>query len=127
MSASANASDTSQQSVPLLPCDLVMKGGLTSGIVYPRAALELKEKYTFRNIGGTSAGAIAAAGIAAAEFNRDNHGFDYLEQNVTQWLGEKNHLSNLFQAVPHTKPLLELLHVLLPSPPASTSQVPNNP
>ncbi len=126
MSISANTSNTSQQPIPLLPCDLVMKGGLTSGIVYPRAALELKEKYTFRNIGGTSAGAIAAAGIAAAEFNRDNHGFDYLEKNVTQWLGENDNLSNLFQAVPHTKPLLDLLHILLPSPPRGTAQAQNN-
>ena len=41
-------------------CDLVMKGGITSGIVYPKAVLALKDTYTFRNIGGTSAGAIAA-------------------------------------------------------------------
>lgn len=47
-------------------CDLVMKGGITSGIVYPSAALELSGTYTFKNIGGTSAGAIAAAACAAA-------------------------------------------------------------
>jgi len=63
-----------------------MEGGITSGIVYPPAALKLKEKYTFRNIGGTSAGAIAAAGIAAAEFNRDNGGFEYLDTHVRVWL-----------------------------------------
>ena len=43
----------------LLECDLVMKGGITSGIVYPAAILRLKDKYRFRNIGGTSAGAMA--------------------------------------------------------------------
>ncbi len=48
------------------PCDLVMKGGITSGIVYPPAVLELSKHYTFQSIGGTSAGAIAAAGTAAA-------------------------------------------------------------
>lgn len=47
-------------------CDLVMKGGITSGLVYPRAALALSERYRFKNIGGTSAGAIAAVACAAA-------------------------------------------------------------
>jgi predicted acylesterase/phospholipase RssA len=51
-------------------CDLVMQGGLTSGIVYPQAVLELSRKYSFKNIGGTSAGAIAAAVTAAAELGR---------------------------------------------------------
>jgi predicted acylesterase/phospholipase RssA len=47
-------------------CDLVMKGGITSGIVYPNAVLALSREYRFKNIGGTSAGAIAAAACAAA-------------------------------------------------------------
>jgi hypothetical protein len=51
-------------------CDAVMKGGITSGIVYPRAILELSRKFRFRSVGGTSAGAIAAAGAAAAELGR---------------------------------------------------------
>jgi predicted acylesterase/phospholipase RssA len=57
---------------PLQYCDIVMKGGITSGVVYPLAAVELAEKhgYSFRNVGGTSAGAIAAAAVAAAEFGR---------------------------------------------------------
>ena len=41
-------------------CDLVMKGGITSGIVYPNAVLALARDFRFKNIGGTSAGAIAA-------------------------------------------------------------------
>lgn len=48
-------------------CDIVMKGGITSGIVYPRAVSELAKSFHFKNIGGTSAGAIAAAATAAAE------------------------------------------------------------
>jgi len=56
------------------PCDLVMKGGITSGVVYPRLISELAAKYRFKNIGGTSAGAIAAAGCAAAEYRRQNGG-----------------------------------------------------
>ena len=47
-------------------CDLVMKGGITSGIVYPNAVLALCGNFRFKNIGGTSAGAIAAGATAAA-------------------------------------------------------------
>lgn len=50
-----------------LECDLVMKGGVTSGVIYPRLVAKLAETYTFRSIGGTSAGAIAAAAAAAAQ------------------------------------------------------------
>jgi len=35
-------------------CDLVMKGGITSGVVYPTAAVKLSSEYRFKNIGGTS-------------------------------------------------------------------------
>ena len=48
-----------------LECDLVMRGGITSGIVYPRAIAKLAETYNFRCMGGTSAGAIAATATAA--------------------------------------------------------------
>ena len=51
---------------PIEYCDVVMKGGITSGIVYPNAVLALSGRYHFKNIGGTSAGAIAAAACAAA-------------------------------------------------------------
>jgi len=33
-------------------CDLVMKGGITSGIVYPNAVLALAREYRFKSIGG---------------------------------------------------------------------------
>jgi hypothetical protein len=49
-------------------CDLVMKGGITSGVVYPSAVLRLAQRYRFRNVGGASVGAIAAAVTAAAEY-----------------------------------------------------------
>ena len=52
-----------------------MKGGITSGVVYPHALCELARTYRFVNVGGTSAGAIAAAGAAAAEHGRDRGGF----------------------------------------------------
>jgi hypothetical protein len=55
---------------PLLECDLIMRGGIASGLVYPTAVAELSKSYKFRCIGGTSAGAIAAAATAAAEYGR---------------------------------------------------------
>ena len=42
-------------------CDIIMKGGITSGVVYPEGVRVLSEKYRFKSIGGTAAGAIAAA------------------------------------------------------------------
>jgi Patatin-like phospholipase len=50
--------------------DLTMQGGTTSGVVYPLAVCELATKFRFRNVGGASAGAIAAALTAAAELGR---------------------------------------------------------
>jgi predicted acylesterase/phospholipase RssA len=61
-------------------CDVVMKGGITSGVVYPLAVARLAERFKLKNIGGTSAGAIAAAAAAAAEFGRDKGGFDLLKK-----------------------------------------------
>ncbi len=122
MSAPSLQSGAPQQlKEPEWSCDLVFKGGITSGIVYPPAILQLKNHYTFCNIGGTSAGAIAAAGVAAAEFNRNKNkgsdaGFAYLDKNVQQWLGKDNHLRNLFQASRATKPLLDVALALLPTP-----------
>jgi hypothetical protein len=55
-------------------CDLVMKGGVTSGVVYPLAICRLAQNYYFKNIGGTSVGAIAAVLTAAAEYRRRRAG-----------------------------------------------------
>ncbi|MDP9628890.1 UNVERIFIED_ORG: hypothetical protein J2W85_000938 [Ensifer adhaerens] len=55
---------------PSEECDLIMKGGITSGVVFPRAITELATRYRFMHIGGTSAGAIAAVMTAAAEYRR---------------------------------------------------------
>ena len=99
-------------------CDLVMKGGLTSGIVYPKAIALLARRYRFRSIGGTSAGAIAAAITAAAEFNRRHtgtrDGFDTLsrlpeelQENVPGTRHRK--LLSLFQAQPGTQRLFSTL------------------
>jgi predicted acylesterase/phospholipase RssA len=51
-------------------CDLVLTGGVASGVVYPWAIVELARQFRFRSIGGTSVGAMAAALAAAAEYGR---------------------------------------------------------
>jgi predicted acylesterase/phospholipase RssA len=99
-------------------CDLVMKGGITSGVVYPRAISLLSHHYRFRGIGGTSAGAIAAAITAAAEYQRrekngSRKGFDLLEDLPRQLGGEakkgKRKLLCLFQPQPSTRRLFAVL------------------
>ncbi|GKT24383.1 patatin-like phospholipase family protein [Acidovorax sp. SUPP3334] len=72
-------------------CDLVMKGGITSGVIYPKLIARLASKYQFKNIGGTSAGAIAASACAAAQYGV-HHGnpqaFDTLTK-LPELLSEK--------------------------------------
>ncbi|WP_245975651.1 patatin-like phospholipase family protein [Amycolatopsis palatopharyngis] len=51
-------------------CDLTMRGGTTSGVIYPLAVCSLARRYVFRSVGGASAGAIAASATAAAEYGR---------------------------------------------------------
>lgn len=82
---------------PTHECDIVMKGGITSGVVYPKAILQIAEKYRLRRLGGTSAGAIAAAFAAAAEFDRGGGGFERLE-TIPAELNEN--LMKLFQPLP---------------------------
>ncbi len=90
-------------------CDLVMKGGITSGIVYPNAVLALARDFRFKNIGGTSAGAIAAAATAAAALGDRKHvasgstapcpptlGFAGLERVAAQ-LSSQGFIFGLFQ------------------------------
>jgi hypothetical protein len=102
----------------LEPCDLVMKGGITSGVVYPAAVLALKDKYRFQSVGGTSAGAIAAAAVAAAEYGRQSGpseggdparmGFDGLEALQDQ-LVQDGFLLGLFQPSRKLRPLFAFL------------------
>jgi hypothetical protein len=110
---------------PTLECDVVMKGGITSGVVYPLAVCELAKTYRFRCIGGTSAGAIAAAAAAAAEYGRRNggagrtdgrdasYGFRELAE-LPEWLGrqeegaDRSNLFALFQPQPATDSLFDV-------------------
>src|SRR5205823_13693886 len=80
-------------------CDLVMKGGITSGVVYPLAITELSRKYLFKNIGGTSAGAVAAVITAAAEYARRGGNATAYERlaALPKALGTNNLLLNLFE------------------------------
>ena len=105
-------------------CDLVMKGGITSGIVYPNAVLALAKRFRFKSVGGTSAGAIAAAVTAAAalgdrrrqsrfEFAADDVevGFEGLERVATQ-LGTRGFIFGLFQPARGAKRAYRTLVVL---------------
>ncbi len=94
-------------------CDIILKGGITSGIVYPSALSTLATHYRLRSIGGTSAGAIAAAAAAAAEFGRASGAFDRLATLPTA-LGEtdahgRTRLFRLFEPQRSTKSLFDLL------------------
>lgn len=51
-------------------CDIVLNGGVASGVVYPWALLQLARHYRFKSIGGNSVGAMTACLAAAAEYGR---------------------------------------------------------
>ena len=67
-----------QETVTALNCDLVMKGGATSGVVYPGAVQEIASKFNLVGIGGTSAGALGAVVAAAAEYRRRRDGLSLI-------------------------------------------------
>jgi predicted acylesterase/phospholipase RssA len=91
---------------PSQECDVIMKGGITSGVVYPRAVTELAQTYRLRNVGGTSAGAIAAALAAAAEHGRAAGGFQKLHA-IPDFLAAN--LTSLFQPAAANRPAFEIL------------------
>ena len=91
---------------PTKDCDMVMKGGITSGVIYPLAVCHLGQKYRLRNIGGASAGAIAAGAAAAAEYGRDNGGYGRLAEIPSQVGGI---LDRLFQPTKSTRPAMRVL------------------
>lgn len=106
-------------------CNLVMKGGITSGVLYPRALVALARRFRFRQIGGASVGGIAAAGVAAAEYSRrhfsneaTNQGFEGLEKSAdelgtTEPTTGRSKLLSLFQPQPETKPAMDALLAVL--------------
>ena len=87
-------------------CDLILKGGISSGIVYPLAVVEFARHFQLRSIGGASAGAIAAAAAAAAQLGK-NQGHDRFDQlaRLPEQLAEADAAGNtrllrLFQPAP---------------------------
>ncbi len=101
----------------LLECDIVMAGGVTSGIIYPGAVAVISQRYAFRSIGGTSVGAIAASATAAAEYGRltgrNPRSFERLAElskTLSDTAGDgHSRLFHLFTPEPATKPLLALV------------------
>ncbi len=117
-------------------CDLVMKGGVTSGIVYPSAVLVLSDRYTFKNIGGTSAGAIAAAATAAASLgerrkelaspgrgNSEEMGMAGLRK-AARWLRSEGFIYSLFQPADDARTAFRLV-VRLATRPMGLHAVPS--
>lgn len=95
-------------------CDLVLNGGVASGVVYPWALLRLARHYRFRSIGGNSVGAMAASLAAAAEYGRC-HGVDgafeplrRMPQRLAEEEGGKTKLLRLFQPSPQVRRLFQL-------------------
>jgi hypothetical protein len=100
---------------PKYACDLILKGGITSGIVYPPAIVEIARDHRLCSVGGASAGAIGAVAAAAAELGRSSRtgGFDLLA-TLPATLAEtddagETRLRRLFQADPSTSRLFDLV------------------
>ncbi len=97
-------------------CDLVLNGGVASGVVYPWALLHLARHYRFKSIGGNSVGAMAAVLAAAAEYGRCNGFADAFEplRRLPTGLAEedpasgKTKMLRLFQPSPAVARLFEL-------------------
>src|SRR4051812_4522997 len=92
--------------------DIVMKGGITSGVVYPGAIWALAKSFRFRSIGGASAGALAAAATAAAEHGRQSgrgEGFAGVK-SLPDWLAGDggDRLFSFFRPQPKTKALFHV-------------------
>lgn len=106
-----------ERASPGLECDIVMAGGVTSGIIYPGALAMIARKFRFRSIGGTSVGAIAAAATAAAEYGRQtgkNPNAFEIVKGLPKTLGEAaadghTRLFHLFTPEPDTRTLLALV------------------
>ncbi|CAN7539742.1 patatin-like phospholipase family protein [Pseudorhodoferax sp. LjRoot39] len=123
---SAASATTEGAMPPDAPCDLVMKGGITSGVIYPRLISTLAARYRFANIGGTSAGAIAAGACAAAEYRRRHGGgqagfdqLDALPDLLSKKTGDsgRSKLFRLFQPTLVLRRHFEVLVAMLNKPP----------
>lgn len=105
-------------------CDLVLNGGVASGVVYPWALLHLARHYRFRRIGGNSVGAMAAALAAAAEYGRCCGHADAFEPLRLSPLalaeedrpGGRTRMFRLFQPAPRLRRLFDAFVLLTQTP-----------
>jgi len=105
-----------EEILPQRNCDLVLKGGATSGLVYPGALQEIASKFNLVGVGGTSAGALGAVVAAAAEYRRRVDGSDLGFAQLTavaEELGKPNRLKTLFRPDKDTRKLFDLAMKLL--------------
>jgi hypothetical protein len=110
-------------------CDLILNGGVASGVVYPWALVELARHYRFRSIGGNSVGAMAAALAAAAEYGRcsgNPNAFEVLRRAPLDLAEEdpegRTRMLRLFQPSPKLRRLFDLLLLFVrESNPVNTS------
>ena len=95
-------------------CDLILNGGVASGVVYPWALIELARHYRFRSIGGNSVGAVAAALAAAAEYGRcqgQTEAFEALRRaplELAEEKGGRTGMLRLFQPPAKLRRLFDL-------------------
>ena len=106
-------------------CDIVMEGGVTSGVVYPAFVARLAECFTLRSIGGTSVGAVAAIAAAAAQFKRnrvrqtgqgEDDGFHMLARlphQLQESTGKRTRLFSLFQPCAALRPHFRVIEAVL--------------
>ena len=106
-------------------CDIVMEGGVTSGVVYPAFVARLAERFTLRSIGGTSVGAVAAIAAAAAQFKRnrvrkegqgEDDGFHILARlpgTLQETIGRNTRLFSLFQPCAALRPHFRVISAAL--------------
>jgi predicted acylesterase/phospholipase RssA len=99
-------------------CDLVMKGGVTSGVVYPGAVIALAKSFRFASLGGTSAGAIAAGVCAAGEYGRlRDSGTGLAELGaVSRDFSKEGFIPGLFQPTPGAARLMGLALLAMQHP-----------
>jgi len=109
-------------------CDIVMEGGITSGVVYPAFVARLASRFTLRSIGGASVGAVAAVAAAAAQFKRnrvrkEGHGRDdgflilaRLPRRLQDTAGGRTGLFSLFQPCSDLAPHFRVLAAALNAP-----------
>ncbi|WP_167591689.1 patatin-like phospholipase family protein [Jiella endophytica] len=125
MASDAGMGTGGADAADLLECDLIMKGGITSGVVYPGAIARIAQKYRLRDIGGSSAGAIAATLAAAAEYRRQKgggrSGFEAIE-TAGRELGKD--LKSLFQPSPALRPVFALLEAAIATPHPRFGKIP---